>query len=265
MRTDVIMPAQRKRVSKHPLADKIDDEQYFRYFHLPWLIMGVFYDNVETVTDMARQMRIEPLKKVTRAIKELRGEHEYQTRRFLDWNTIQAMNGHTEYFMDIFGKELDTEYQLLKWMVSRERKMLNDEWRLFVASVYMAMAIFKGLKEHCKEVDRFIDKLRGGNCHYHSIIPDYVPATYALLKECLGDCDVIKEEELNTSGKRVLEMIQRVRFTDDPAHKRINGKTIRERYLEEKGDLPKAPAGTMKKLMEEFGVKSKKKYYNLIR
>lgn len=257
--------AQRKRVSKHPLADKIDDEQYFRNFHLPWLLMNVFYDNVETVTDLTRQMRIEPLKKVARAIKTLRAEHDYQNRRFLDWNTQQETKQHTEYFMDIFYEELDTEFQLLKWMVSRERKLLDDNWRLFIASVYMSMVMFKGLKEYCKEVDRFINKLRGADCYYHSIIPDYVPATYALLKECLGDCDVLKEEELKASEQRVLGMIQSVRFTDDPTHKRINGKTIRDRYLEERGDLPKAPWGTSRKLMKEFGVTSRKKYYNLIR
>lgn len=262
---EAIINAQRKRVSNHPLADKIDDEQYFRNFHLPWLVMHVFYDNVETVTDLARQMRIEPLKKVTRAIKTLRSEHDYQNKRFLNWETIQATKEHTEYFMDIFYEELDTEFQLLKWLVSRERKLLTDEWRLFIASVYMAMTIFKGLKEYCKEVDRFLDKLRGGDNYYHSIIPDYVPATYDLLKECLGDCDVLKEEELRKSEQRVLEMIQRVRFTDDPTHKRINGKTIRDRYLEEKGDAEKAPWGTSNKLMKEFGVTSRKKYYNLIR
>lgn len=262
---EALINAQRKKVSNHPLANKIDDEQYFRNFHLPWLLMHVFYDNVETVTDLARQMRIEPLKKVTRAIKNLRAEHDYQNKRFLDWKTQQATKEHTEYFMDIFYKELDTEFQLLKWIVSRERKLLTDEWRLFIASVYMSMVIYKGMKEYCKEVDRFIDKLKGGNNYYHSIIPDYVPATYALLKECLGDCDVVKEEELKASEKRVLEMIQRVRFTGDPTHKRINGKTIRDRYLEEKGDLPKAPNGTTKKLMVEFGVTSRKKYYNLIR
>lgn len=262
---EAVIKAQRKRVSNHPLADKIDDEQYFRNFHLPWLLMHVFYDNVETVTDLARQMRIEPLKKVTRAIKSLRSEHDYQNRRFLNWETQQATKEHTEYFMDIFYDELDTEFQLLKWMVSRERKLLDDDWRLFIASVYMSMIIYKGLKEYCKEVDRFIDKLKGDNHYYHSIIPDYVPVTYNLLKECLGDCDVIKEEELKASEQRVLEMIQCVRFTDDPTHKRINGKTIRQRYLEEKGDLPKAPNGTAKKLMNEFGVTSMKKYYNLIR
>lgn len=262
---EALIPAQRKRVSNHPLANKIDDEQYFRYFHLPWLVMHVFYDNVETVTDLARQMRIEPLKKVSRAIKALRAEHDYQNKKYLDWDTQQATREHTEYFMDIFYEELDTEYQLLKWMVSRERKLLDDNWRLFIASVYMSMVIFKALKEFCKEVDRFIDKLKGEGHHYHSIIPDYVPATFDLLKECLGDCDVIKEDELKASEQRVLGMIQCVRFTDDPCHKMVNGKTIRERYLEERGDLPKAPWGTTKKLMAEFGVTSRKKYYNLIR
>lgn len=255
----------RQHVSNHPLANKIDDEQYFRNFHLPWLVMNVFYDNVETVTDLAKDMRIEQLKKVSRAIKSLRAEHDYQNKRFLDWNTQQATKEHTEYFMDVFSKELNTEYKLLKWIVSRERKMLDDDWRTFIACVYLTMAIYQGLKEFCKDVDRFIDKLKGGNNYYHSIIPDYIPATYNLLKECLGDCDVIKEEELKASAQRVLEMIQCVRFTDDPAHRRINGKTIRQRYLEEKGDLPKAPWGTSNKLMKEFGITSRTKYYNMIR
>lgn len=257
--------AERKRVSNHPLASKIDDEQYLRNFHLPWLVMNVFYDNVETVTDLARQMRIEPLKKVSKAIKALRADHDYHNKRYLDWNTIQATREHTEYFMEIFSKELNTEYQLLKWMVSRERKLLEEDWRTFIACVYISMAIFIGLKEFCKEVDRFIDKLKGDGHYYHSIIPDYIPATYSLLKECLGNCDVVGEEDLKKSGHRICEMIKSVRFTDDPTHKRVNGKTVRERYLEEKGDLPKAPWGTSRKLMKEFGITSRTKYYNLIR
>lgn len=261
---EAVIKAERKRVSNHPLANKIDDEQYFRNFYLPWIVMDVFYDYVDTILLQAAQMRIEPLKKVCRHIKSYRADYDYLKNRFTDWEHRQAQQEHMEYFIELFEKEFSTEYNLAKWQVSNKRKLLEDDWRTFIASVYMAILIYKGLKEYCKEVDRYLNKLKGGGA-YHSIIPDMVTMTFALVLECLGDCDVLTADDLKASAHRVAEMIQCVRFTDDPTHKRINGKTIRERYLEEKGDLPKAPWGTSNKLMKEFGVTSRKKYYNLIR
>lgn len=254
----------RKRVSNHPLADKIDDEQYFRYFYLPWIVMDVFYDYVDTICDQIMYLRVKPLKKLMHRIRWFQKDYMYLEMKHMDWQSRENKKKNADYLQDIFQKEFSTEYNLVRWQVSRERKLLEDDWRTFIASVYMAIIIFKGLKEFCVEVDRFLGKLKGGGI-YHSIIPDMVPVTYDLVCECLGDCNVLSEEDIKLSCKRFVGWIKDVRFTDDPSHNKVNGKTIRERYLEEKGDLPKAPNGTTKKLMEEFGITSKKKYYNLIR
>lgn len=170
---------------------------------------------------------------------------------------------HMEYFIDIFETELSTEYKLLKWQVSHQRKMLNAEWRVFITCVYLALIIYKALAEYAKDADRYIDSIKGGV--NHSIIPDMVKSTYDLLCECLGDCDVLSEPDIKESKNRVLEMIRCVRFSGDIRHKRVNGKTLYERYLEEKMGLPKAPNGTTKKLMKEFGIKSEYKYHQLLR
>lgn len=268
---EAIINAQRKRVSKHPLADRITDDEYFRNFYLPWIVMSVFYDHVDTVLLQAAQMRIEPLKKVCRQIKTYRADFEYMNKRCLGFNERQEANEHMEYFIDIFSKELDTEYQLIKWQVSHQRKMLASEWRIFISSVYMTMLIYEALRLFCVDVNSFLDNLKrkiennNDDVHYHSIIPDMIPATYQLLKICLGDCDVLSQEDLKASKERILEMIQCVQFTDNIKYKRVNGKTLYQRYLEEKMGLPKAPNGTTKKLMKEFGITSEYKYHQLIR
>lgn len=263
---EALIPAQRKRVSNHPLANKITDDEYFRNFYLPWIIMGVFYDYVDSVLLQATQMRIDSLKKVCRAIKSLRSDFNYLHTRCLDWETRKNEEEHVEYFIEMFEKEFSMEYKLLKWQVSQHRRLLSEDWRMFIAGVYIAMIIFEALRIFCIDVNRFINNLKGGKgMLYHSIIPDMVSSTYELIKECLGDCNVLSDDDIKASRGRVLDLIKSVRFTDDPTHKRVNGKTIRERYLEEKGDLPKAPNGTTKKLMTEFGITSRKKYYNLIR
>lgn len=268
---EAVINAQRKREAKNPLADKITNEQFFRNFYLPYLVINVFFDHVDTVLLLAAQMRIEPLKKVCRQIKAYRADYEYLQKRCMDWKSRQVEMEHTEFFIDIFGKELSTEYNLVKWQVSKQRKMLNEEWRLFIASVYMAMLIYEGLREFCKDVDKFIDGLKGGV--NHSIIPDMIPATYNLLKVCLGDCDILEDNDLKASRKRIVNMIESVRFEDKNEEETTMMEIVKERpieqrpgllykrYLEEKGDMLKTPKGTTRKLMKEFGFATRNEFY----
>lgn len=87
---EAILSAQRKRDATNPLADKVDDDSFFKYFYLPFIIMDVFYDHVDTVLITAAEMRIEPLKKICRQIKSLKAEYDYLNKKCMDYESRKA-------------------------------------------------------------------------------------------------------------------------------------------------------------------------------
>lgn len=260
---DAIMSIQRKRDSTHPLSQKIDDDTFFRHFYLPFVIMDIFYDYVDTVCDQIMILKVKQLKKLMHQIRWFRKDYDILKMRCLDWDSRQQENSHMEFFIDIYSKEFDCEFQLIKWLISKHRKMLDDDWRNLIASVYMAICIYNALITYAKECDRVIESLWGKQAS-HSIIPNMIPKTYALIKECLGDCDVLTNDDIKSSCLRILEMIKSVKFTgkfkemDEPIN---HEPTLYERYLEEKGDNKQAPCGTTRKLMREFQIIGVNNYY----
>lgn len=255
-----LITVERKRDAKHPLAQKIDDNTFFRYFYLPYIIMDLFNDYVETVTLQAAQMRIPELKGVCRKIKQLRKDYEYLTHKHLGYNNQKKEKAHMELFIEIFDNNLDSQFQLIKWLVSKNQKMLDDNWRNFIASVYMAMIVYIALKSYANEADARIEELWGGDTH-HSIVPDMIDFEYKELYKCLLDYKALNNDDIYHISQQILSLIKRVTFEGEFKDMDRPKPTLYQRYLEEKGDKKKAPDGLARKLMKEFGIATLKEYY----
>ena len=160
--------------------------------------------------NLSVQIRIGPMKKVTRKLRELKSDYYYFRNRFFNFNTRETVSEHLELFVDSYSKEFDNEYSLIKWSVSSHRKKLHPDWQVFIASVYMGICVYKALIEYSKEADMAIEKLWGES--RHSIIPDVINQSYFLLKEYLGDCQVLSEDDIKSSSNRILNMIKSIEF-----------------------------------------------------
>ena len=150
----------------------IDSDIFFRYFYLPFVIMDVFYDYVDTILDQMKVLRIEALKKLSRSLKDLRADYNYLKFRFLDYKHRTEQNEHMEYFIDMYSKEFSSEFNLIKWKVSSNRKMLLPDWQIFIASVYMGICVYFALKDYSKEADVEIAKHWGEA--KRSILPEMI-------------------------------------------------------------------------------------------
>lgn len=274
--SEAVINIQRKRDAKNPLSRKVDDDTFFRYFYLPYVITDVFFDYVDAVLDQIAYLRDRTLKKLMHQIRWVRQGYEQIKLKSLGWDNCKDEESHMEYFITFFSKEFATEYDLIKWQVSAKRKMLGQDWRTLVASIYMALCVYKALEAYCAEADRMIAEL-WGRANRKIMLPHAMQIA-ELVHKCIGENDVLGEQELKLTCERMLGYIRQVGFTDkrpvaadgkdrvtseekDWVVSEEKAKTLYERYLEEKGDAAKAPAGTTAKLMKEFGIATEREYY----
>lgn len=190
---------------------EMDQEDALRLLYVPFVIQDVFFDYVETSLHLAAQLKIEQLKRVCREIRAQRREYEYRKSLSLDRAHRKAEETHTEEFIDEHFPEFNAEYRMICWKIRRERPRLNDDYRTFVASIYMGMIIYKALVIICREADRKIAEFWGDA--RHSILTDEVVRTRKLLETGLGDCNIIREEDLRTSASRLVRVIHECTFT----------------------------------------------------
>lgn len=196
------------------IRESITDEDFFRYHYLPFVMMEVYYDYVDSMLDQAAYLRIEPLKKVCRSIKELKKEFEYFKLVHLDWKNRNQYTEHMEWFQDDSIKEFSAEFALIKSKISNTRSSLATDWRYFIATVYMCLIFFDALRRYCRIADEKIEK-HWNKTNLHSIMTDDVASTYPLVKVCLGDCEVLSKEDMKSSSDRILEIIKAVTFEGD--------------------------------------------------
>lgn len=200
-----------KPKSYEEIRTEISDEDFFRYHYLPFVMMEVFYDYVDSMLNQAAYLRISALKKICRALKEQHAEFNYFKKVNLDWNNRNQYTEHMEWFQDESIKEFTAEFLLIKSKISNTRSSLALEWRDFVATVYMCLIFYDALRSYCRIADEKIEKV-WNKTNLHSIMTDDVMRCYPLIKVCLGDCDVLSKDDMKSSSKRILEIIKSVTF-----------------------------------------------------
>lgn len=190
--------------------EKLTDEEHFRYLYMPYMVTDVYFDYVDTVLTLAAQMRIEPLKKVCRLVKETEKDYRYFMRQHIDHKHLTQQSQHMDIFLDGYFDKFNAEYKIIKVAIRAKKPDLHPDWITFLACIYMTMAIFYALQEFCREADKVIaQKWKPGG---RTILLDWVPLTNKMMLECLGDSDVISREDLKTSGKRILDTLHNLKW-----------------------------------------------------
>lgn len=194
--------------------EKIDDDVFFKYFYLPFIMYEVFWDYADTIHNMAAQMRLSECKKLGRTIKQLRQEFDWMRRKHLDDSHCEHVQNHMETFQDICGKELGNELKLIKWKVRHENLQFSNQQVEFYAFVFLTMALWRAVLKYSVLCDKEIEKT-WGNCR-NSIIPIQIAKMAKLIPEYLGDRrDDLNAEDIKSSAERIYKLIMEVNFVGE--------------------------------------------------
>lgn len=169
------------------------------------LVAGLIWDYAETILDITSQMRLSHLKKLSRAVKELRRDYDYRMAQSLDREHIARSNELTELFETINQKHFSRLCQGLG-VEMRSKDKLRPDFESLVMAVQMAMTVVDALQKFCADTDKFINRYFPKADD--SILPPEIRRLAVLLPEFAGDSyDESSQSRTVTAGILLNEII----------------------------------------------------------
>lgn len=191
--------------------DKIPHEMLKFMAIKMYLMAALTWDYVDTIIDMAAQMKINECKAVSRQIRELRRDYDQFRASDLDDKHCKAEWELAQLFEDCFKTHFRKLHYGLKTEISKKHD-LDPEWQMLVEAVQTAMTMLDALVHYAKHCDEKIKQYINAP---HSILLDHFTRLRELVPYYAGDC-YDKDLPSRTITAKILcnEMIN-LEFLDD--------------------------------------------------
>lgn len=115
--------------------------------YLPFVIAEVVWDYVDTILDLACVMRLQPTKRLCRAMRELRLDYDRSRAPFIDAKSREVETEHMIAFQDEFRAYFNKLWLAVKFNLRQRHGQLEENSEMLVCSVHMAMVCFKALRK----------------------------------------------------------------------------------------------------------------------
>lgn len=205
----------RKVGSPLDISKVLTQDELYRVAYLPFVIAEVVWDYVDSICDLACIMRLQPTKKLCRAIKELRREYDHSRAPFIDGNTREIETEHMIYFQDELKEYFNKLGIAVKFNLRQRHGHMEEDSEMLVCAVHMAMICFKALRKYTRWADDLIESKCGRT--NHSIMPDQIRRLGILLPEFAGDCAIdLDTPEMDMWRDTLYNHIHSIEFTGVP-------------------------------------------------
>lgn len=178
---------------KRKAREEMDSEQvYYSLVAIPLCMGAVAWDFIDTVLDMCVILRIDPLKKVCRAIRQIHTDYSYQCRKLvLSSDQMKPLHAWVQNFLDSTNGSTDMSAQIKDELLSRYPG-LHSDWYAMLSSAYLAIVYLKGIIKYTEAEERsFAEKI--GVSRYGHMLPDEIYKAVPLLDAVAGDCTLDDE------------------------------------------------------------------------
>ncbi len=189
----------------------LDDGTFFRYVYMPMLLVEIIWDYADSVINLAAQMRIQSVKRLSYVIRELCGQYQYKRSKHISFEQRAKQRANMEAFQDSIGPEIDKVFSSLKRTLTDKRPHLNGDWIYFLSTVYLASILISTFKAYARysvvKLREKYDKTPG------TLIPIEIWELGKLIPEYLGDHDnILEQKELETVALKFIDIIQSTEF-----------------------------------------------------
>lgn len=207
--------AKPKAESPLDISKALTQEELYRVAYLPFVIAEVVWDYVDTILDLACVMRLQPTKRLCRAMRELRRDYDRSRSRFIDDKSREVETEHMIAFQDEFRAYFNKLWLAVKSNLRQRHGQLEENSEMLVCSVHMAMVCFKALRKFTYWADDLIES-KCGRAN-HSIMPDQIRRLGILLPEFAGNCQIdLDTPEMEMWRDTLYNHIHSIEFTGIP-------------------------------------------------
>ena len=183
------LPARQKRRYRPAecMPHHYDEKHYFYWFYLPFVIIRVAIDYVDTVLDMAGMLRLEQYKKMSRRIRALRDKYISDERYCwgMSFNNLEVLSSHKEYIQDVYEALFMEESRKLRVSISLKHPGIDKDLKAFYNAVWMAWAMVAVSGAYCRlATDHNKDMIKGG---LGSMFPVELKEIESILPKLMGE------------------------------------------------------------------------------
>jgi len=157
-------------------------EMFYKLVAAPLCVAETVWQMTETVTDITVRLRVHPLKKVTRMMKQYREEfyHTFRSKANLSPDKTKVIRAWAEDFMDSSSGDAGM-YAKINAETKRLFPDLDVEWRIMINAAYLAWIYAKAVIAYTEMEERKF-ALRVGLPKVGHIMPSYFYGLVPLLE-----------------------------------------------------------------------------------
>lgn len=170
-----------------------------------FMLGSLAWDYADTCCNIAASMKIDPLKKLSRAVRQLRREYDSFRSPLMRGESIAEESRLALMFEEI----CEEHFVRLNYGVDSEKKIsrLNTDHKMLVNAVQMAMTVLDTMKLYAAECDKWI---RSQGFDGHSILADHFVRLAILLPQFAGDCYNPASEARRLTARILLKEIKQI-------------------------------------------------------
>ena len=179
------------------------------------LLGTLAWDYTETVLDIARQMKIKDMVKVSRAIQQVKREHDIFRRKSIKDDDSEFLGGLTDLFEQINQKAFTRLCGGLDVEIGKMAD-LNAEYVYLVKAVQMVMTVLDAMKLYDADCRAWIVS---EGVKDHTFIPHHFDQLARLIPLYAGDCYDPKSASRKITARILYNEVKNIELYDGKGNK----------------------------------------------
>lgn len=153
--------AAERKISMQEIVTKIDKETLFLLAFVPHVIAEIAWDYADSCIDLASYMRLQPVKKLNRRIRELRKDYDYERKRFIDSQHREIETENMIKFQENYRDYFNSLHTSIKKKVNEEHPGLNDDSQMLIFAAYSCAVVLRAMFNYSRFMERKVADLLG--------------------------------------------------------------------------------------------------------
>lgn len=177
--------AERELREEIKLSKVLDSETLMRFAYVPFVIANLAWDYADTVVSVAGMLNLTPVKKLSRAVRELKREYDIVRAPYID-DAHRHSEEDNMYVFEDGVKDLFTLYlSNIDFDLKKEYPELSDDHRKYVKAAYQChivlLALYRYVEMQKAKIEKIVRHTIG------DVLPSSLRRLDILIVEFIGD------------------------------------------------------------------------------
>ena len=201
---------EREREQEIKLSEVLDSDTLIRFAYVPFVIAALAWDYADTILNMARMLQFREVKKLSRAVIELKRDYDNVRAPFIDTQHQKSEEDNMYVFEDAVNDVFNVYLANIGFDIKREYPELEDDHVLYIKAIYQCHIVLQSIYKYVGIISKKVEKIVGHSIG--DILPKELRRLDTLVMAYVGDkpaSDMFERQQdtyAKTLANRMLEI-----------------------------------------------------------